>query len=198
MLFDGTDLSAWKGFGKDHVPDSWRNENGMLRFVPGGENGDIATKEQFDSFELRLDWRVSDGGNSGIMYHSTEGTTPTPGRTAPEMQVLDNAKHPDGKNPKTSAGANYALHAPTVDATRPAGQWNAIRLVVRGDHVEHWMNGQKVVEFTLWDDTWKDLVSKSKFASMPDYGQRKTGHIVLQDHGDLVEYRSIRILEFED
>tara|TARA_R110002126_G_scaffold27665_14_gene92854 strand:+ start:11159 stop:15043 length:3885 start_codon:yes stop_codon:yes gene_type:complete len=197
MLFDGSNLDAWKGFNKGNVPNSWRNENGLLRFLPGGEGGDIATKDQFASFELRLDWRVSQGGNSGIMYHSTEDHT-YPWETAPEMQILDNARHPDGQNPMTSAGANYALHAPTVDASRPAGQWNSIRLVVRDDHVEHWLNGQKVVDYTLWNDEWTVLVSKSKFASMPDYGMRKTGHIVLQDHGDVVEFRSIRIREFED
>src|SRR5690606_30324656 len=104
-----------------------------------------------------------------------------------------NAGHPDGRNPLTSAGANYALHAPVRDVTRPPGEWNDVRLVVDGAHVEHWLNGEKVVEYELWSEDWEARVAASKFASLPHYGRARRGHIALQDHGDLVAYRSIMI-----
>jgi hypothetical protein len=113
--------------------------------------------------------------------------------TGPEMQVLDNGGHPDGKTPNTSAGSNFALHAPLRDVTRPVGQWNQARLVVNGSHVEHWLNGVKIVEYELWGDDWKARVAASKFKAMPRYGLARRGHIALQDHGDWVAFRNIRI-----
>lgn len=109
------------------------------------------------------------------------------------MQVLDNAEHVDGRNPKTSAGSNYALHAPPRDVTQPVGLYNQVRIVVDGPHVEHWLNGEKVVEYELWSQEWEKQVAGSKFASMPDYGREKTGRIALQDHGDKVWFRNIKI-----
>jgi hypothetical protein len=109
------------------------------------------------------------------------------------MQILDDAHHPDGRNPKTSAGSNYALIAPPPDVTRPVGCWNEVRLLVRGSHVEHWMNGVKLLEYELWSPEWRALVAGSKFAKMPGYGLNKTGRLALQDHGDPVSFRDIRI-----
>jgi hypothetical protein len=109
------------------------------------------------------------------------------------MQILDNDRHPDGKDPRTSAGSNYALHAPKWDATRPVGLWNSARIVVQGSHVEHWLNGKKLLEYELWTPEWKALVQASKFGSMPGYGVNHRGHIALQDHGDRVEFRNVKI-----
>jgi len=196
VLFDGTSLDAWKGYRRADVPSAWRIAEGTLHFAPDGQRGDLVTTAQFDNFELTLEWRISPGGNSGIMFRVSEDQE-RPYETGPEMQVLDNEGHVDGGSPLTSAGANYALHAPTVDATNPVGSWNQVRLVVDGAHVEHWLNDQRVVEYELWSDEWKALVAESKFAEMPGYGLNHGGHIVLQDHGDPVWYRNIRIRALE-
>jgi hypothetical protein len=195
VLFDGSDLDHWRGFRRDDVPSAWRIENGTLAFVPGqGEGGDIITRNEFDNFELELEWRISEGGNSGIFYRVKEGPDYRyTWQTGPEFQVLDNAGHSDGLVPEHTAGANYALHAPARDVTRPVGEWNTVRLVVNGGHVEHWLNGEKIVEFDQWSDEWQALVDASKFSTMPGYGRYREGHIALQDHGDLVWYRNIRI-----
>ncbi len=113
--------------------------------------------------------------------------------TGPEMQVLDNAKHPDGKNPLTAAGSDYGLYAPIKDVTRPVGEWNAARLGVNGNHVEHWLNGTKLLEYTLGSPEWTKLVAASKFNEWPKYGKVPKGHIALQDHGNRVAYRNIKI-----
>src|SRR4030095_8858697 len=126
VLFDGSDLSAWRGFKRQDVPPAWRIEDGALTFAPtpGEDNGgDRITRDQYGDFELTLEWKISPGGNSGIMYRVTEAADRTY-ETGPEMQVLDNARHPDGKNPLTSAGSDYALYAPARDVTRPVGEWN--------------------------------------------------------------------------
>jgi cytochrome c len=192
LLFDGETLDGWRGYGKDTVPSGWGVIDGTLTFSPGQGSGDLMPDEQFDNFELRLEWKVSEGGNSGVMYRVSEDHG-APYETGAEMQVLDNRRHPDGRNPKTSAGANYALHAPTRDVTRPAGTFNEARLIVNDGQVEHWLNGEKIVSYTLWDEAWEALVETSKFNEMPDYGRNRSGYIVLQDHGDKVWFRNIRI-----
>ena len=113
--------------------------------------------------------------------------------SGPEFQVLDNAGHKDGQSPLTSAGSNFAVHAPVKDVTRPAGEWNEARLIARGSHVEHWMNGVKLLEYEIGSADWNTRVQASKFAKWPMYGREKGGHIVLQDHGDMVAYRNIRV-----
>jgi cytochrome c len=192
LLFDGKSLDAFRGYRRTDVPAGWSAVEGELRFTPGQGGGDLATRESYGDFELRLDWKVSPGGNSGIMYRVTEDRT-YPWETGPEYQVLDDDLHPDGRSPLTSAASAYGLYARSRDLVRPAGFWNETRIVVKGDSVEHWLNGVKVVEYRLNSADWKKRVAESKFSSMPDYGQRKAGHIVLQDHGDLVSYRNIRI-----
>jgi hypothetical protein len=190
LLFDGRSASAWRGFRRDHLPAGWQVVDGSLARV--GAGGDIITVDQFDSFELALDWKVGPGGNSGIFFHVTEDADYV-WQTGPEMQILDNDGHRDGMVPETSTGSNYALHAPTADVARPAGEWNSARLVVRGNHVEHWLNGTRIVEYELGSDDWKARVEASKFRDMPGYGRARRGHIALQDHGDPVEFRNIRI-----
>jgi hypothetical protein len=195
MLFDGTDLSQWRGYRRQDLPAAWHVEGGTLAFAPTNveaSRGDLVTRDEYGDFELTLDWKVSPGGNSGIMYRVTEDAERTY-ETGPEYQVLDNTRHPDGKNPLTSAGADYGLYAPTADVTRPVGEWNAVRIVARGAHVEHWLNGQKVVEYELWSPDWEAKVKASKFAAWPGYGRARRGHIALQDHGNPVWFRNIRI-----
>jgi len=190
LLFDGKDLAGWRGFKTNQPPPGWRVSDGALMRGDGG--GDLMTVEEFGDFELRLEWRVAKNGNSGIMFRVTaEGKSTY--ETGPEFQVLDNAGHADGKDPKTSAGSNYALHAPVRDVTRPIGEWNDARILVRDAHVEHWMNGVKLLEYELWSPDWESRVKASKFATMPGYGRARRGHIALQDHGDQVSYRNIRI-----
>ena len=193
LLFDGTTLTGWRGFKSSEPPAGWKAVDGAL--VRADRGGDLITVEQFADFELRLEWKITSGGHSGIMFRVT-GEGDQAYQTGPEFQVLDNAGHADGKDPKTSAGSNYALHPPERDVTRPIGQWNDVRLIARGAHVEHWMNAVKLLEYELWSPDWEARVKASKFSTMSGYGLAKHGHIVLQDHGDPVSYRNIRIKTF--
>jgi len=159
-----------------------------------GADHPTANAAGYADFELEIEWKIAPGGNSGIFYRATEGTDVIY-ENAPEMQVLDNQGHRDGRNPLTSAGANFALDAPARDVAKPAGEWNAARLVVVGPHVEHWLNGVKLLEYELWSPEWTARVKASKFAQWPAYGLATRGHIGLQEHGDVVSFRRIRIRE---
>jgi hypothetical protein len=189
-LFDGRSLEGWRGFRSNQPPPGWAAVDGTLART--GPGGDIVTVDEFGDFDLRLQWKISEGGNSGIIFRVANVGSEV-WESGPELQILDNARHVDGKNPLTSAGANYALHAPVRDVTRPVGDWNDVRLVVAGARVEHWMNGVKVVEYELWSPAWESLVKASKFVKMPAYGRAKRGRIALQDHGDRVWFRNITI-----
>jgi hypothetical protein len=158
----------------------------------GEKAGDIVTEQKFRNFDLVLDWRVGEGGNSGIFYRATEEGDYI-WQSAPEMQVLDDERHADGKSPLTSAGSNFALYEAPRGHVRPAGQWNTARILVNGNHVEHWLNGTKLLEYELGSAEWLGRVANSKFNTMPLYGKAAEGHIGLQDHGDRVEFRNIRI-----
>lgn len=190
LLFDGTTVGGWRGFKSEKAPEGWKAVDGVL--AREGKGGDLLTVEEFGDFELRLEWRISKGGNSGIFYRGIEDSDAIYW-SAPEMQVLDNAGHRDGKNPATSAGSNYALHAPVRDVTKPLGEWNEVRILAKGAHVEHWMNGVKLLEYELWSPDWEARVNAAKFKDYPGYGRANKGHIGLQDHGDPVWYRNIRI-----
>jgi hypothetical protein len=192
VLFDGTSTDAWRGYKQAAIPDSgWTVEDGALKAVKGG-HGDIVTKEKFRDFELELEWRVSEGGNSGIFYRATEDNEYI-WQSAPELQILDDAKHQDGREPKTSAGALYALIATNGRALKPVGEWNVVRVVVRANRVEHWLNGKKVVSYELGSEALGQLIASSKFASLPAFAKAPEGHIGLQNHGDDVWFRKIRI-----
>ncbi len=194
LLFDGTSLAGWRGFRAEHAPDSWKVADGAIHFSPDGERGDIITDRQFENFELMLEWKISPNGNSGIFYRVSEEADRI-WEVAPEMQVLDNEGHPDSQYPNHTAGANYDLHTPSVDMTKPVGEWNAVRIIVNGNHVEHWLNGTKIVEYEFGSPTWTSLVAASKFHEWPAYGTSVRGHLGLQDHGDPVWYRNIKIRE---
>ncbi len=198
LLFDGKTTDGWRAYRGKDIPDVWKAIDGALVVSRnnGKNGGDIVTTDKYENFELVFDWKVTPGANSGVMYRVSESKG-APFETGPEYQILDNAKHSDGKNPKTSAASCYAVYAPTKDVTRPVGEWNQGRIVVNGNHVEHWLNGEKVVEYDFGSDDWKQRVAKSKFAKMDDYGKEKTGHIDLQWHGDEVAYRNIKIKVLE-
>jgi cytochrome c len=191
LLFDGKSTSGWRNYKKQTVGPGWTVVDGVLT-RSGDDAGDIMTADKYRNFELALDWRISEGGNSGILYRATEDNEYI-WQSAPEMQILDNDRHSDGKLELTSAGSDFALYPAPHSATHPAGQWNSVRLVVNGNHVEHWMNGQKVVEYELGSADWAARVAASKFKTMPNYGKAGEGYIGLQDHGDKVEFRNIRV-----
>jgi hypothetical protein len=195
VLFDGTSTDAWKAYGKDAQLSScgWLVEKGTLRAAPEAQTKcDLATKETFRDFDLELEWKVSPGGNSGVMYDVAESDKPSY-HTGPEMQVLDDGGHPDGKNPKTSAGSLYALVAPVGKSLKPVGEWNQARLVKKGAHVEHWLNGTKLLEYDLGSPALTALIAESKFKDMPRFAKEGQGRLVLQHHGQEVWFRNVRV-----
>jgi hypothetical protein len=189
-LFDGGGLDHWRGFHRDRVPEGWRIADGTLTRI--GQAGDLITRDVFGDFELVLEWKIAEGGNSGIMYRVTEEASETY-HTGPEMQVLDDAHHPDGRSRLTAAGAVYGLYPAPVGVVKPAGEWNAVRILARGRQVEHWLNGVKVASYEVGSADWTARVAASKFRKWPGYGRAAAGHIALQDHGDRVAYRNIRV-----
>jgi len=210
LLFDGLSTKGWRGFKKEKFPDTgWRVEDGMLMVEYSGKGeegsgGDIITEDQYGNFELKLDWKISPGGNSGIMFHVTESEKYEDSwNTAPEVQILDDFGYEKLNggyviNIKQMTGANYDMHAPSFYYAKPAGEWNQFCVKVQGSHVEHWLNDRKIVEYELWSPEWKELVKKSKFSVYADYGLAESGHIALQDHGHTVWFRNIKIKSLKD
>ena len=192
LLFDGKTTTGWRGFRKQTIP-GWQAIDGALTRI--GDGGDIITVDEFGDFELTLQWSVPRNGNSGVLYRVTEDTDVI-WHHAPEYQVIDNAYEP-GLKPAQHAGANYDLHPPSRDVTKPVGSWNDTRILARGAHVEHWLNGVKVVEYELWTPDWERLVRESKFKDYAKYGRARRGHIGLQDHNDRIRFRNIKIRELK-
>lgn len=198
LLFDGQTTAGWRGYKSQSMPASWKIEHGSLlsRREPGDTAGDIVTVDQYDDFELRLDWKMTKGGNSGVVYRATEQHDNV-WESGPEFQILDNAGHLDGLNTLASAGACYAVFAPARDATRPLGQWNQTRIVAHGKHVEHWLNGEQLLEYDIDSQRWQAHVKTSKFYltayGQGNWGRTVKGHIALQDYGGAIEYRNIKL-----
>ena len=181
----------WRGWKSPDLPDGWRIDGGVLG--KEGEVEDIVSRESFGDFELELEWKVSAGGNAGIFFRGTREYDHIYW-SAPEYQLLDDARHPDGGNRLTSAAAAYALYAAPEGVVKPAGEWNLARIVVDGANVEHWLNGRKVVSYELWSPDWKAKVAASKFAKYPNYGLAKEGLLGIQgDHAGTLELRGMRI-----
>jgi hypothetical protein len=201
VLFDGSSLEGWRGFNSDSVPPNWVIEDGTLKAL--GTGGDIGGDlvygaEAYDNFELSFEWKISEGGNSGVFYHVVEGEQyKAPYETGPEYQVLDDAGFPDPLEDWQKAGADYAMYVPDPGAKKlqPAGQWNTSRIYFSDDRAEYWLNGEKVVEFVPWSEEWTERRNSGKWDDFPDYGLAKTGLIGLQDHGDVVWYRNVKIRE---
>jgi hypothetical protein len=192
-LFDGSSLEKWRGYKSDTVPSGWRVENGTL--AKEGSIGDIVSRDEFGDFELQLEWKIGEAGNSGIFYRGTEEYDHIYW-SAPEYQLLDDIKGADNTTRLTCAGAAYALYPSPEGHLKPVGQWNATRIVARGAHVEHWLNGVKLLEYELWSPDWEARVKASKFAAYPNFGRAKRGHVAMQgDHAGTLAFRNIRIRE---
>ncbi len=191
VLFDGKIVKGLRGYKQSGFPDSWEVVDGTLKTIPG-HGVDLISEEVYKNFELELEWKVPEGGNSGIFYFATEEGDYI-WQSAPEMQVLDDEKHTDGENTLTSAGSLYAMIAPSAIVVKPVGSFNQVRIKVKDNHVEHWLNGTKIVEYVYGSDMMWDLVAKSKFSTMPQFAKASEGHIGLQgDHG-VIWYKNIRI-----
>lgn len=194
-LFDGSAADAWRGYQSDDFPaQGWDIVDGALHHQAGGGGGDLITRRQFGNFELELEWRVARGANSGIIYRASEAEDQTY-KTGPEYQVLDDSAHDNAERANWSAGALYGLYTPEDKRTMPPLAWNTARISVLGDHVEHWLNGKRLLTADIGSDDWKRRVAGSKFAEWPSFGTVRRGHICLQDHGDEVWYRNVRIRE---
>ncbi len=195
LLFDGKDASQhFRGYKKEALPEQWVVEDAALCRKGGG---DVITKEKYENFEFSIDWKISEGGNSGIMFKVLEGNGP-PYKTGPEAQIIDNVKGKDAQK----SGWMYQLYAADKDTTKPAGEWNRFVLkcqkTATGTYkCEHWMNGEKYVEYEIGSDDWKQKVAKSKFATWKEFGTADAGHICLQDHGNPVWFRNIKIRKLE-
>jgi hypothetical protein len=193
MLFDGKMNDSFRGWRSEGMPDGWHVVDGTL--AKEGSVDDLVTREQFGNFELELEWKIGEGGNSGIFYRGTREYDHIYW-SAPEYQLLDDANAADGRNRLTSAGSAYALYAAPAGVVKPFGEWNTARIVVSGTHVEHWMNGQLIVAYDLQSPDWTAKVAASKFSKYPNYGLAKKGLIGIQgDHSGALALRNIRIRE---
>src|SRR5216117_1126929 len=190
LLFDGHSTAGWRGWQMDSMPSGWGVREGALTRVRPA--ADIITTEKFRNFELSLEWNVAPKGNSGIFYRASEDDDAIYW-TAPEMQVLDDAGHADGQSRLTAAGADYGLYPAPAGVVKPAGEWNQVRILVDGNHIEQWLNGVKVLEYELGSSDWEAKVKASKFATHPRYGRNAEGYIGLQEHEYRVAFRNIKI-----
>jgi len=194
-LIESNGMPAWKAYRADTIPSGWTVQAGVLS--KSRPVGDIVSREEFGDFELELEWRIGKGGNSGIFYRGTEEYSHVYW-SAPEYQLLDDANAADGKLRLTSAASNFALDSSPPGHLRPIGEWNRTRIVVRGAHVEHWLNGAKLVEYELWTPAWKAKVAASKFNAFPNFGLAKRGRLAIQgDHEGELAFRNIRIREWK-
>ena len=200
LLFDGKTTSGWKTFNSNKAGPGWKASNGELyldKSVKEGR-GDLITNAEFQDYELSIEWKIDACGNSGIIFNVVEDAKyDNTYLTGPEMQVLDNSCHPDAKIIKHRAGDLYDLISCTTETVKPAGEWNHARIISNKAKMEFWLNGTKVVEFTMHTPQWDEMVANSKFNTMPDFGDALKGHIALQDHGDQVWFRNIKIRELK-
>ena len=194
-LFDGTSTAAWRGYKTSTMPAGWHIVDGVL--TKTGSVEDIVTKDQFGNFQLALDWKLSPGGNAGVFYRGTEEYDHIYW-SAPEYQLLDDAGHPDGKSRLTSAGSDYALYPSPAGVVKPADQWNSTLIVANGNTIQHWLNGQKLLEYEIGSADWLEKVKASKFAAYPNYGKAARGYIAIQgDHDGTLSIRNVRIRELK-
>ena len=194
-MFDGTSLDAWRGYKGAAIPAGWHIDHGTL--AKDAPVADIVSKDEFGDFELELDWKIGEAGNSGIFYRGTEEYEHIYW-SAPEYQLLDDIKAADNKTRLTCAGAVYAVYPSPAGHLKAVGDWNSARIVAKGPHVEHWLNGVKLLEYELGSPDWEAKVKASKFADWPHYGRATRGHIALQgDHAGTLAFRSIRIRELQ-
>lgn len=202
LLFDGKTLKGWHKYGGKPAGSAWRAEEGELSLDPSQKNdwqvkdgGDIVSDQSYKNFHLKLEWKIAQNGNSGIIFYIHEDSTKYtwPWMTGPEMQVLDNVGHPDSKIIKHRAGDLYDLISCSQETVRPFGEWNQVEIRCLNGKLDFWLNGTNVVSTQLWGDEWKKMVAGSKFAKMTGFGTYQEGRIGLQDHGDKVSFRNIKI-----
>ncbi len=202
LLFDGTSTKGWKGFNRQDIPAGWQAENGCLMTTGrgGDRGGEIITTDNFEDFDLYLEWAISPGGNSGIFFHVLEGNYPSAYATGPEYQLIDDEGYPDKLEEWQMTGADYAMHNADKEKKhlKPVGEFNSSRIRVQDGVVIHWLNGEKIVEYELWTKDWYDRVENSKWKEYPSYGKARKGHIGLQDHGSPVYFRNIKIKDLAD
>ncbi|MBT5187093.1 MAG: DUF1080 domain-containing protein [Kordiimonadaceae bacterium] len=203
ILFDGSSTDQWRGYMREDFPSEWIIDGDTLfynsdRAGGPGSGNDIISKGEYGQFELNLEWKVAEGSNSGIFWHVVEDEKfENVYNSAAEMQVVDNIGHPDGRIVSHQAGDLYDMIASSVDASKPVGEWNEVRIIVSGNTLQQYLNGVKVVETTMWDDNWAAILADSKFATWPGFAQSKTGHFALQDHGNPVWYRNIKVKKLD-
>lgn len=200
-LFDGETTNGWHTYGKSVAGAAWEVDNGTLHLdikdKDREDRGDLVTDKEYENYHLKLEWKISEGGNSGIIFnvHEDPSKYGATYETGPEMQVLDNDKHADGKIHKHRAGDLYDLIACSEETVKPVGEWNLAEVVVNNGKLDFFLNGVNVVSTTMFDDNWKEMIAGSKFAKMPGFGIYKKGKIALQDHNDEVWYKNIMIKE---
>ena len=198
LLFDGKTTDGWRNYGKEDI-SGWKVLDGILYNSGDGSDhgGDIITIDEYENFELYLEWKIAAQSNSGVFYHVNEQVESAIYLTGPEYQLLDDVGWPDKLKASQYTGANYAMNAPEKAKVKPLDEYNVTRIIVNAPHVEHWLNGVKVVEYELWTEEWKENVKNSKWKDAPHYGIYKNGHIGLQDHGGLTKFRNIKIREIK-
>lgn len=201
LLFDGSNADHWRAYQKEGFPEQgWEVEDGMLTVLAGGGGGDIITRETYGDFILKLEWKSEKGGNSGIFYRALEQPTQAIYWSAPEFQILDNENHPDatrGEDGNRKAGSLYDLIPAKPQNANPYGEWNSAKIVANGSKIEHWQNGEKVLEYELWTPEWYEMLRNSKFVNHPEFGDMHEGHIGLQDHGNTIQFRNIKIKKLD-
>lgn len=203
LLFDGETTTGWHSFKKDKAGSAWKVKNGELFLdttkkegwqTSGG--GDLTSEKAYSNFHLKLEWKIAKAGNSGIIIYAQEdGKYEQTWETGMEMQIVDNENHDDGKLVKHQAGDLYDLISCYQKTVKPAGEWNKVEIMSQDGGLVLTLNGAKVVSTKLWDDKWKALIAGSKFKDMPDFGKFQSGKIALQDHGNMVSFRNIKIKE---
>jgi len=197
-LFDGKTLNGWHSYGKNTPGSDWSVDSNAIHLQPatnGGGGGDLISNDEYGNFDLKLQWKISKAGNSGILFYVQEDTTRYKETyfTGPEMQVLDNNGHPDAKIIKHRAGDLYDLITSKPETVKPVGEWNDVEIKSQDSTITFWLNGTQILTTKLWDDNWKKMVANSKFKQWPDFGTFTKGHIALQDHGNEVWFRNIEI-----
>ena len=193
LLFDGKTINEWRPF-KNATSDGWEVVNGELHCKEKDvqHRADLITIAQYKDFEFAFDWKVGKSANSGVMYRVSEDHAATY-QTGPEYQLIDDLGYTEKLEDWQKSGSDYAMHPPTKIMAKPAGEYNHSKIIVKGAHVEHWLNGEKVVDFDLWTPEWEALKAKGKWKDVAGYGKNQTGHIALQDHGGGIWFRNIKI-----
>ena len=198
LLFDGKSLKGWRSY-QNQVTNSWTVNNGVM-YCKGSETdksdkrADMITEKEYENFDLSIDWKISPQGNSGILYMVTE-EFPRSYQSGPEYQIIDDLHFPQKLEDWQKTGANYAMDPAPTAAPNPVGQWNTTRIVVNNGHVQHWLNGKKLLDFQMWTDEWKKKKMEGKWKDAPGYGMSKKGHIGLQDHGSEAWFKNLKIKE---